>query len=174
MGAHVGPRDCHITGRRVSLEMRAAVAMFGHMGIEMDPRELTGTEKTALKAAIALHKAQREFIHNADLYRLDSDGDSMNFGLVSPGKTKALFAYNSIRETARTMPPRYRFVGLAPELRYQIKLLWPVRGSFKEYSASILDQLDGQIISGEALQQFGMQLPILHPQSSLVFELLAV
>ncbi len=174
MGAHVGPRDCHITGRRVSLEMRAAVAMFGHMGIEMDPRELTDTEKTALKAAIALHKQQREFIHNADLYRLDCDGDSMNFGLVSPGKTKALFAYNSVRETARTIPARYRFVGLAPELRYQIKLIWPARGTFKEYSASILDKLDGQIVSGEALQQFGMQLPILHPQSSLVFELLAV
>jgi alpha-galactosidase len=140
----------------------------------MDPRELTAAEKTALKAAIALHQQQREFIHNADLYRLDSDGDSINFGLISPGKTKALFAYNSVRETARTLPPRYRFAGLEPELRYQIKLLWPARGSFKEYSASILDQMEGQIFSGEALQQFGMQLPIVHPQSSLVFELLAV
>jgi alpha-galactosidase len=154
--------------------MRAAVAMFGHMGIEMDPRELAAAEKTALTAAIALHKQQRDFIHNADLFRLDSDGDSINFGLVSVDKTKALFAYNSVRETARTLPPRYRFIGLDPELHYQIKLIWPVRGSFKEYSASILDQIEGQVFSGEALQQFGMQLPIVHPQTSLVFELMSV
>lgn len=172
MGAHVGPRDCHITGRRVSLEMRAAVAMFGHMGIEMDPRELTAAETQALTAAIALHKSQREFIHNADLYRLDADGYSLNFGLVAPEKHKALFSYNSITETARTMPPRYRFVGLSPQQSYRISLVWPLQ--LTEYSASVLSQIEGAVVTGEALMQFGLQMPITHPQTSLVFELLAV
>jgi alpha-galactosidase len=169
MGAHVGPRDCHITGRRVTLEMRAAVAMFGHMGIEMDPRELTPAEKTALTAAIALHKQHREFIHSADLYRLDSDCNAINFGLISYDKTKALFAYNSVRETARTLPPRYRFVGLDSKRQYRLSLVWPTQ--LKEYSPSILRLIQGEVISGEALMQFGMQLPLLHPQTSLVFAL---
>ena len=149
MGAHVGPRDCHITGRRVTLEMRAAVAMFGHMGIEMDPRELTSAEKTALTAAIGLHKQHRQFIHNSDLYRLDGDGDSINFGLINSDKTKALFSYNLVRETARTLPARYRFTGLNAKSQYRLSLIWPTQ--LKEYSPSILKLIQGEILSGEAL-----------------------
>jgi len=172
MGAHVGPRDCHITGRRVTLEMRAAVAMFGHMGIEMDPRELTIPEKEALTSAITLHKKHRDFIHSADLYRLDSDGDVISFGFVNTDKTKALFAYNLVRETARTLPVRYRFVGLDINRHYRITLIWPTQ--LKEYSPSILKLIQGEILSGEALMNFGMQLPIVHPQTSLIFELLVM
>jgi alpha-galactosidase len=172
MGAHVGPRDCHITGRRVTLEMRAAVAMFGHMGIEMDPRELTIPEKEALTSAITLHKKHRDFIHSADLYRLDSDGDVISFGFVDKDKTKALFTYNLVRETARTLPARYRFVGLDINRHYRITLVWPTQ--LKEYSPSILKLIQGEILSAEALMHFGMQLPIVHPQTSLIFELLAM
>jgi alpha-galactosidase len=135
----------------------------------MDPRELTPAEKTALTAAIALHKQHREFIHSADLYRLDSDGNAINFGLISHDKTKALFAYNSVRETARTLPPRFRFVGLDSKRQYRLSLVWPTQ--LKEYSPSILRLIQGEVISGEALMQFGMQLPVLHPQTSLVFAL---
>lgn len=172
MGAHVGPRDCHTTGRRVSMEMRAAVAFFGHMGIEMDPRELTDAEKTALTQAIALHKQYREFIHNAQLHRLDRDGLSINFGLVNAEQTLALFAYNSIVESGRTLPKRLRFVGLAAEQQYQLKLVWPT--VLKEHTPSLLQKINGAIFSGDALMQFGMQLPITLPQTSLIFELAAV
>ena len=75
-------------------------------------------------------------------------------------------------ETARTMPPRYRFVGLSPQQSYRISLVWPLH--LKEYSASVLSQIEGTVVTGEALMQFGLQMPITHPQTSLVFELLAV
>ena len=169
MGAHVGPRDCHITGRNVSIEMRAAVSMFGHMGIEMDPRELNDHEYNALKAAIALHKEHREFIHSADLYRLDSDDLSINFGLIDEQKTKALFAYNSVRETPRTAPNKLRFVGLDGDAQYTLNLVWPVK--FEEYRPSSIAAVNGQTFTGEALMQFGLQMPISFPQTSLIFEL---
>ena len=169
MGAHVGPRDCHITGRNVSIEMRAAVSMFGHMGIEMDPRELTDHEYNALKAAIALHKEHREFIHAADLYRLDSDDLSINFGLIDEQKSKALFAYNSVRETPRTAPNKLRFVGLDADTQYTLNLVWPVK--FEEYRPSSIAAVNGQTFTGEALMEFGLQMPISFPQTSLIFEL---
>jgi alpha-galactosidase len=169
MGAHVGPRDCHITGRRVSIEMRAAVAMFGHMGIEMDPRELSEHEFKTLQGAIALHKQHREFIHNADLYRLADDDFAINFGLVKADKSFALFAYNSVRETNRTTPNKLRFAGLDSQATYQLNLVWPTQ--LKEYSSSVLTAVEGQLFSGQALQQFGLQLPITNPQTSLVFAL---
>ena len=34
MGAHVGPRECHITGRVHSMALRAGVALLGDMGVE--------------------------------------------------------------------------------------------------------------------------------------------
>ena len=169
MGAHVGPRDCHITGRRVSIEMRCAVALFGHFGIEMDPRELTDAEAQTLSKAIAFYKAERSFMRSAHLQRLDSDGDSLNFGLVATDQSRAIFAYNSVRETARTMPPRLRFAGLNPQAHYRLTLAWPAQ--IKEYSKSVLQAVPGEIFSGEALMRFGMQMPILHPQSSLIFVL---
>ena len=169
MGAHVGPRNCHITGRRVSIEMRAAVALFGHMGIEMDPRELTAPEFTTLSAAIALHKTHRAFIHSAQLYRLDTDGNSINFGFVDGAKTHGLFAYNSVRETARTVPDRLRFVGLAEDKIYRLKRIWPM--ALREYSESVLSVIENQHFTGEALMQYGLQMPITRPQTTIVFEL---
>ncbi|MBQ4832602.1 alpha-galactosidase [Pseudoalteromonas sp. MMG010] len=169
MGAHVGPRECHITGRNISIEMRAAVSLFGHMGIEMDPRELTDHEYNTLKSAIALHQKYRDFIHSADLYRLDSDGLSINFGLINQDKTAALFAYNSVRETPRTAPNKLRFVGLEADTQYTLNLVWPV--IFDEYRPSAIAAVNGQTYTGEALMEFGLQMPISFPQTSLIFSL---
>lgn len=172
MGAHVGPRDCHITGRHIPIAMRAAVAMFGHMGIEMDPRELTEEETSELTQAIAIHKQHRHLIHSGNLVRLDNDGLNINFGIVSQDKNEALFAYNSINETIRTNPNRLLFAGLDGDTHYRIDLLWPT--NLFEYSPSIWNKIDGQVVSGDALMEFGMQMPVVFPQTSLVFKLTAV
>lgn len=169
MGAHVGPRDCHITGRHVSVEMRAGVSFFGHLGLEMDPRELTEHEMTALSEVIKLHKKHRGLIHTGQLIRLDSDENSIDFGIINSDKSHALFAYNSVRETKRTVPKKFRFTGLDAAKKYQFNMIWPTR--LKEYSRSILSKIEGQEFSGEALIQMGMQLPITFPQTSLIFEL---
>lgn len=171
MGAHVGPRDCHITGRTLSAELRCAVALFGHMGIEMDPRELTDHEQTVIKDAIALYKKFRDLLHSAELFRLDPDGLSLCFGYVAQDKQQALFAYNSIKETPRTTPGRFYFTGLNPDLTYTLSRVWPQK--LDEYSESVLQVVEKQQFSGQALMQMGMQLPVLFPQTSLIFHLKA-
>ncbi len=37
IGSHVGPSPNPITGRRLDMDFRAKVAVFGHMGVEADP-----------------------------------------------------------------------------------------------------------------------------------------
>ena len=145
------------------------MAFFGHMGLEMDPRELTNEDCEQLTKIIALHKKHRQLIHSGELVRLNQDGDSINFGIINKDKSKALFAYNSIKETKRTTPPKYRFTGLSAEKVYTLTLIWPTQ--LKEYSPSILSKIQGESFSGESLMQFGMQLPVLFPQTSLIFEL---
>lgn len=169
MGAHVGPRDCHITGRHIPIEMRAAVAMFGHMGMEMDPRELTAHERQVLSDAFAIYKQHRTLIHSGDLFRFDDDGLNINFGVVAQNKSQALFAYNSVKETVRTTPGKYRFTGLAKEKSYRLTRIWPTE--IKEYSPSVLSKIEGEVFTGEVLTKIGVQLPVLFPQTSLVFKL---
>lgn len=172
MGAHVGPRDCHITGRHLPIEIRAAVAMFGHMGIEMDPRELTEHEQKVLTNAISLYKQHRHLTHSGDLYRMDDDGLNVKFGYVSKDKTEGLFAYNSVKETLRTTPTRFYFAGLDASKQYTIERIWPEK--LKEYTPSILQQTDGQVFSGEVLMNYGMQLPVLFPQTALIYSVKAI
>ncbi|WP_395339122.1 alpha-galactosidase [Ningiella sp. W23] len=167
MGSHVGPRDCHITGRHIKIETRIAVAMFGHMGMEMDPRELSGHEMKTLQQGIALYKEKRHLIHSGDYFRINNDDISISFGIVSQDKAEGLFSYNSITETKRTQPKKYRFVGLDARKTYRLKLIWPTQ--LYEYSPSILSFINGECFTGEALMQMGMQLPIIFPQTSLVF-----
>lgn len=170
MGAHVGPTDCHITGRRVSMEMRCAVAMFGHMGFEMDPRALTLEEKTTLKQALEIYKEKRSLIHSARLQRLESVENEINFALINQDKSQALFSFNLINETHKTLPNKMKFSGLDKSKHYQIRRLWPTE--LNEYSTSIMSKIDGQVIQGELLVEHGMQMPLIDPQSSLIFELI--
>jgi len=176
MGAHVGPLDCHITGRRVSMDMRAAVAMFGHMGIEMDPRLLTDEEEVSLKAGLKLYKKHRGLIHSGELTRLqggkESSQTAINFAITNEDKTQGLYAFNQIEESVRYLPTSYKFTGLNPELNYRLDLVWPVE--LKEYSKSVTSEVNGQVFNGQILAEHGMQLPVVDPQSSLVFELTAV
>lgn len=170
MGSHVGPRDCHITGRHLPIETRIAVAMFGHMGMEMDPRELTAEETDLLQQGFALHKQHRQLIHHGDYYRLDANGDSIDFGVIAKDKSEALFAYNSVVETKRTQPRMYRFVGLDPDADYSLERVWPPK--LFEYSPSILQVIDNQVYSAELLMSMGMQLPVVFPQTSIVYRLI--
>ena len=73
MGAHVGPRRAHTTGRETSLEFRALTALFGHMGAEGDLRAFSDAEQEALARWIALHKRFRSLLHGGRLRRLTHD-----------------------------------------------------------------------------------------------------
>ena len=63
-----------------------------------------------------------------------------------------------------------KFSGLDKRKHYQIRRLWPTE--LNEYSTSIMSKIDGQVIQGELLVEHGMQMPLIDPQSSLIFELI--
>ena len=169
MGAHIGPRRCHISGREMSLAMRAGVALFGDLGIEANLAALPVEERAGLKAAVALHKKHRELIFSGNLVRLDMTPYENGFGIVSGDQQEALFSYALTDTTPGSAPGRYRFRGLDPAQLYSIEVVWPPHPS--SYSTSILDVIDGATFSGEALMNAGMQLPILTPQSVLISHL---
>ena len=169
MGAHVGPRDCHITGRSINMATRAGVAMFGHMGIEANLLTMEESEKTELKAALGLHKQHRELIHSGDLVRLESGDSENSFGVISTDQDEALFSYALLDSHRNSAPGRLCFSGLDPAAQYEINIVWPLQPT--SISTSILDVINGAVISADALTNFGVQLPIMLPQSLLIFHL---
>ena len=173
MGAHVGPKDCHITGRSISIATRTGVALFGDMGIEANLLEMDNEEKGVLTEAVSLHKQHRQLIHNGDLVRLDTSKRENSFGIIAANQQEAIFSYALLNSPATTTMGRLRFRGLDEHTLYKLTIVWPSPASSipSSSSSSILDVINGSVVSGEALMNVGLQLPIMQPTSLLVFHL---
>jgi alpha-galactosidase len=61
------------------------------------------------------------------------------------------------------------FRGLDADQLYRVNIIWPLQPSSS--SASILEIINGSVISGDALKNAGLQLPIMQPETLLIFHL---
>jgi alpha-galactosidase len=169
MGAHVGPRDCHITGRSISMDTRAGVALFGHMGIEANLLEMDIPQKQTLKEAIKLHKKHRELLHSGRLVRLDVPQNESAFGVLASDYSEALFSYVQQASLLHSVAGKLRFTGLDIDSKYELNVVWPPK--FVGPSKSAIEQVKGSVIGGDVLVKMGMQLPIMQPETMLIFHL---
>ncbi len=114
MGAHVAARP------RTPLSTRAAVAMMGTFGYELDPRRLTDAEKDEVRAEIRAYHETHRLVSEGDLYRLISptqDPFRAAWQVVSPDKTETLVT-TVVMRMPETMYFPLRLAGLDPEKRY--------------------------------------------------------
>jgi alpha-galactosidase len=177
MGCHVGPARCHVSGRRLSMDMRAATALMGHMGIELNLLTERPSDLDTLKSAIALHKRHRALLHDGDLVRLDTAPQIMASGVVARDRSEALYSVAYVLSDPQVLPERVRFAGLDPDRNYLVKLIWPtVWQAIKGPSAIEKLRLnqDGATFSGAALMHGGLQLPHAHPETCLLFYVEAI
>ena len=177
VGAHVGPETCHITGRRLTMELRVATALFGHMGMELNLLKESTKSLDVLKAGIALHKQHRRLIHQGDFHRLDTPEHVNAVGVVGPDQSEALFSWCNLTGHLQTLPGRLYVPGLDPSKTYKTKIVWP--GPARSVSRpSVLEAMDlsGDVmdVPGEALMRVGLQVPLLHPETCLIYHFQAV
>ena len=172
IGSHVGPRHCHITGRTLSMPMRAATALMGHMGAELNLLSEAESDLQTLKKAITLYKSYRHLLHHADQYRLDTPDYLNASGVVAQDKNEALFSVAFLTGHQNTLPVMLRLDGLDPAKKYRCKLVWPI-GWYAIKPPSISEKLnlngEGAILNGEVLLKMGMQLPLSFPETVLLF-----
>jgi alpha-galactosidase len=177
LGCHVGPAHCHVTGRRLSMAMRAATALTGHMGLELNVLTEQQSDLDELKAAIALHKKHRALLHDGELYRLDTAPQHPASGVVARDKAEALFSFAYMAGDPHILPGRLRFAGLDATRDYRLTLIWPEAWQAVK-APSLVEKLDltgdGAVFSGAALMQAGMQLPHAQPETCLLFYLVAI
>jgi alpha-galactosidase len=172
MGAHVGPKHCHVTGRTLSMNMRAGTALMGHMGLELNLLTEPEAELAQLKEAIALHKVHRQLLHHGDHYRLDMPHHLNGVGVVAADKSEALYSVAFVTGHAATLPDRLLVNGLDESAHYRVRMVWPRDWKAKS-TPSIVSALDltgdGAVISAEALQNVGMQLPLTVPETVFLY-----
>ncbi len=176
LGCHVGPAHCHVTGRQLSMVMRAATAFTGHMGLELNLLTERESDLAQLRQAITLHKQHRALLHDGELYRLDSPEHLMTNGVVARDKSEAVFSLAFLTSEKKVLPDRLRFAGLDPAIRYRVHLIWPTVWSASKGPLAI-EKLginkEGAVLSGEALMAVGLQLPAAYPETVLLFHLIA-
>lgn len=172
MGAHVGPARCHITGRKLRMELRVATALFGHMGLELDLLSARERDLVQLKAGIALHKQHRPLLHAGNLHRLDTPSHVCAMGVVAQDRSEALWSWCNLTGHKETLPGRLFAVGLDPAAAYRVRMVWPdpIRTVSRP---SIIEALDldgnGAVVSGEALMMAGLQIPLMLPETCLIY-----
>ncbi len=167
MGSHIGPRRCHSTGRVLPMALRVATAFFGHMGMELDLREMTAEEAADLAAGIALHKAHRALIHSANLVRLDTADGASAFAITSPDRREMLLSYTQITQPTAVFPTDLPLIPLDSTRDYHAKTVWPPR------LPPAFTPAEGRF-SGEILSKCGFRPPRLHPGTTLIMHFIAV
>ena len=171
MGAHIGPRRAHTTGRRHMLAFRAATALFGHLGIEWNVSRLDAGERDELAAAIALHKRFRPLLHSGDVVRFDTEPPYLAHGVYAADRSEALVSFAQLITASSLTPPPLRLPGLDPDQRYRVEhvaLPGERRGMALAQPAWLAEGIE---LSGRQLAAHGIRPPVMHPESAVLVAL---
>ncbi len=173
VGSHVGPPRAHTTGRPHDLAFRVATALFGHFGIEWDLAAASAHEQRALAEAIALYRRLRPLLHGGQVVRADHpDPAAYLHGVVAQDRSQALFAYVQLATSAQETPGVARLPGLDPDRAYRVAPL-ELAGGPRTLQAAPPAWWGpgGVVLTGTALAQAGLQLPLLQPEQALLLHL---
>lgn len=174
MGAHIGHHKCHATFRQHSIQFRGLTALFGHMGLELDPLTVDAQEREGYRHYAALYKRWREVIHRGTQWRVDMpDATTLAQGIVSEDKTQGLFLVSQLAMPDYTLMMSLRMPGLDASAQYRITLLDHPNIQITGEGGHTMRKLPAwmetpQTVSGEWLMQAGIALPILDPETAIL------
>lgn len=174
MGAHIGNRHCHATFRQHSIAFRGLTALFGHMGLELDPVSADAQEREGYRHYAALYKQWRGLIHSGTQWRLDMpDTTTLAQAIVAQDRRQALLLVSQLAMPDYTLMSPLRMAGLDVDAHYRITLLdhpdISITGEGGHTMRTLPEwMLTPQTVSGEWLMLAGLSLPILDPESAIL------
>ncbi|TYL42149.1 alpha-galactosidase [Dickeya sp. ws52] len=177
MGAHIGHHRCHATGRQHGIAFRGLTALFGHMGIELDPVRADAQEQAGFRHYVALHRQYRTLLHTGCLWRVDmADAATQVQGVVSEDRRQALFLITQLAMPDYALAGVLRVPGLDAQARYRLTVVDHPDLKPVIEGGSTMRQLPTWMAapaeySGEWLMKAGLRLPILNPETALLLEL---
>lgn len=127
LGAHVSAPTSHQTGRSLSLDFRAATALFGAFGIEWDLTAATPQELGRLAEWTVVHKRLRPLLHSGRVVRLaSSDPAVLLHGVIAADRRSAVIAHVQLDESQHNRGVRIRVPRLLPGVSYRARWEGPV------------------------------------------------
>ena len=184
MGAHVGSARAHTTGRTQSMAFRAAVALSGHFGVELDARILSEADAAELKAWIQMYKGLRDRLHHGQVWQGAIDdgivwqahGDVDVTGMASD---VLLLVYRT-QPTNHRYTPRLPLPMLDTQANYRLQQLLPegtVLPTGQHNTAPFFDALnaaDGVVLDGGWLRHAGLPLPRTQAETAFIVRMTRV
>lgn len=141
MGAHVSAVPNHQTGRVTPLEARAAVAMGGTYGYELDLLKLPDDELRQIASLNRRVKALQPLLLYGAFYRLKSpfEGNETAWMSVSEDRREAVVTHVFAQAQPNVRPSLLRLAGLDPSLDYR-------------------EEKTGRVYGGDELMQHGIRI----------------
>jgi alpha-galactosidase len=171
LGTHVGPTVGHQMNRTHDIHFRVINALFGHAGIEWDITEAIDRELDVLNKFAAFYKVNRGLLHSGRVVRSDIIvGNAYLYGTVAQDKSEAIYSYMQLASNNNFGPLVATFEGLDAATLYTVTV------NEKLSAPEFLQKAEPGWwptvkLTGEELANVGLQLPVMKPESGLLFEI---
>ncbi len=174
LGSHISASPNHQTGRRHTLAFRALVAIAYHLGVELNPLELSEDERSELKIYIGAYKRLRDLFHAPGAaFKLEPIDGRYVWGAASAEKIVVIVAQGG--QMIGEQPAPLKLPDSITELggTWRIANMFPAAPQFVRISEGQRKLLAGEIsfqLSSTGLA--GLPLPMLMPESAALLELI--
>jgi alpha-galactosidase len=166
------------------MAFRAAVALPGHLGVELDARVLSDADAAELKAWIQMYKDLRDRLHHGSVWqgRIDDGIVWQAHGDVDAADvaTDVLLLVYRTQPTNHRYTPRLPLPMLDTQAHYHVKQVLPagsVLPSGAHNTAPLFDALntaDGVVLDGGWLRHAGLPLPRAQAETAFIVRLTRV
>ncbi|MBJ6121663.1 alpha-galactosidase [Sphingomonas mollis] len=170
MGSHVGASPAHSTGRGQSMAFRAAIALPGHFGVELDPATMDPEGTATLTRWIAHYKVLRGTLHHGRVW-LGEGTDSL-FWQLHGTPTDGLLAVTRVEPTVIRRPPALPLPPLAGMGRVRVRLIdIATTPGHPVPDAPVFAAMRGEgvVWDGDWLAQAGLPMPAMKAESVALF-----
>ena len=173
LGSHLSASPNHQTGRRHTLSFRALVAIAYHLGVELNPLELTDEERSELEIYVKAHKRLRGLFHAPGAaFQIDPVDGRYVWGAASPEKIVVIVAQGPQMVGEQPAPIKL------PDSVVRLGGTWKIANALPP-SPEFIRISEGQkrLLSGDisfdlsTARAAGLPLPMLKPESALLLEL---
>lgn len=174
MGEHVGDSPAHSTGRATSLQLRAAMAFFGHMGVEWDLLKVPQEQIDELGRWIAAYKEKRDLFRTGRLVHGDDfDPAARLDGIVAVDGSRAIYRFAQLTTSVNYPAQTVALPGLDPGANYRVRPLDVCKSLAavgNGQSPLTWWEDNGAVLPGAVLVDQGLRPPVIHPAEAVVFQ----
>ncbi|WED22312.1 alpha-galactosidase [Vibrio sp. JC009] len=172
MGCHIGAKHCHSTRRTHDINFRGLTALFGHMGIELDPVKEAAEEKEGFIKYIELHKQLRPLLHSGKGVRFNTDDEAhLAHGVIAEDQKQAAIMIAQLAMPTNSLSSTLRIPGLKKEAVYKITLLDQPDNFNDIVNTQPQWTKEEMACSGEWLEKAGIAVPVLDPETAVLVKL---